>query len=99
MKTQINIPWQSTAVIIGAVVFVAAALYFKINPELIDPTNDKNLVNQAFEKTTHAVFDTDDPGGDFYSMTHNEDGSVKLWASPLWFLDKAIGAPTNGVGF
>lgn len=93
----IALDWKATAVIVGAAALVL--WYFKANPELVDPTNDANLANQAFEKTTLAVLGTDDPGGSFYDTTHNEDGSVEWWAAPLWFLDKATGLPTNGVGF
>lgn len=92
-----SLDWKSTGILVGAAALFV--LYFAKNSELIDPTNDKNIANQTFEKATLAVFGTDDPGGSFYDATHNEDGSVEFWAAPLWFLDKATGVPTNGIGF
>ncbi len=37
--------------------------------------------------------------GSVYDATHNDDGSVKFWAAPFWFLDRAAGLPTNGIDF
>lgn len=68
------------------------------NKNAFNPLADENLANQAFESVTETVFGSSDPGGDFYSLTHNEDGSTRWWAAPMYFFDKLTGVPTNGVG-
>lgn len=84
--------------------YVAAGLTVGIilillqNKNAFNVTSPENIANKAAVDLYQSVTgSTETPGGDFYSATHNEDGSVKIWAAPLWFLDKVSGVPTNGV--
>lgn len=99
MKTppvNFNLGAGGVAVLLGAGVLLWVYLG---NRNAFNPVSSDNLANQGFESVAEAVTGSQDPGGDFYSATHNEDGSVKFWAAPLWFLDTAAGLPTNGIGF
>lgn len=83
---------------VAASVVAGGVLIYLQNKDAFNPVSENNLANQAFENGYEAVTGSDDAGGDFYTATHNEDGSVKWWAAPLWFLDRAGNLPDNGVG-
>lgn len=87
--------WPSVA----ASVIAGGVLIWLQNKDAFNIASENNLANQAFENGYEAVTGSDDPGGDFWESTHNEDGSVKWWAAPLWFLDRAGNLPDNGISF
>jgi len=83
--------------LISTVIGGLIILYFT-NKNAFNPTSKDNVANKTFDSLYQgATGSTQEAGSDFYDATHNADGSVKIWASPLWLLDKVSGLPTNGV--
>jgi len=62
----------------------------------VNPVSPDNLANRGLEAVYSGITDSNEPlGADFWSSTHNEDGTLKWFASPLWFVDKAIGVDSG----
>ena len=99
MKTpNVNLTLGFGATVAASVVAGLVLLWFQ-NKNAFNPVSGKNLANQGFEAVVKATTGSDDPGGDFYSWTHNPDGSLKPWSSPLWFLDRLGDLPDKGVSW
>lgn len=86
--------WKSSAVLVGGIILA----YFILKSDAgkivsaVNPLDKNNVINQATEGFYKTITDSpDSPGADFYDFTHNEDGSLKWYGTPLYFLDKAIG--------
>ena len=90
--------WKSSAVLIGGIIIAYlilkndAVTAVKTVAGAVNPLDKNNVVNQATESFYKTITDSpNSPGADFYDFTHNEDGSLKWYGTPLYFLDKAIG--------
>lgn len=92
----VALDWKTAAVIIGSVFLLIELEKYRVKKaagaalSAVNPVNPENVINKGTVAVYQGVTGSEQqPGADFYDLTHKPDGSTS-WYNPMHWVDKVV---------